>query len=226
MSTIATFTGSRRQLFDALLGSASNAVEPATARRRPGRTGLRELDLPVTPQALTVPPPAIRWLTRATHGFSLPEHAAFLALGGDDETCWAAWLAQQLNPAGIDDSACDNRIASAAFQTLGMTVPQLWTRRNQIGGSNYFERMRPIAEVEAATIIRQIYSRRQLFEVMVGFARPLQHVRLGLRRRADLRATRSRRDSTPCAGQLPHHARGSGQVDDDDVLPRPVRIQS
>jgi len=169
MSTIATFTGSRRQLFDALLGSASNAVEPATARRRPGRTGLRELDLPVTPQALTVPPPAIRWLTRATHGFSLPEHAAFLALGGDDETCWAAWLAQQLNPAGIDDSACDNRIASAAFQTLGMTVPQLWTRRNQIGGSNYFERMRPIAEVEAATIIRQIYSRRQLFEVMVGF---------------------------------------------------------
>lgn len=51
MSTIATFTGSRRQLFDALLGSASNAVEPATARRRPGRTGLRELDLPVTPQA-------------------------------------------------------------------------------------------------------------------------------------------------------------------------------
>ncbi len=169
MSTFTAFTGSRRQLFNALLGSTSSAVEPSTARRRPGRTGLRELDLPVTPQALTVPPPAVRWLTRATHGFSTPDHAAFLGLGGDDESRWTAWLSRQLDPASIDDSACDSRIASAAYQTLGMSTQQLWTRRNQIGNSNYFERMRPIAEVEAATIIRQIYSQRQLFEVMVGF---------------------------------------------------------
>ncbi|MBX3701313.1 MAG: DUF1800 domain-containing protein [Dokdonella sp.] len=166
MSANAAFIASRRRLFGALLPSSGTA---APAMRSPGRTGLRELDLPVTPQALTMPPPAVRWLTRASHGFSTPLHAQFIALGADDESRWAAWLAQQLDPASIADGDCDNRIASAGYQTLDMTVPQLWSRRNQIGGSNYFERMRPMAEVEAATIIRQTYSKRQLFEVMVGF---------------------------------------------------------
>jgi len=123
----------------------------------------------IQPAGLTTPPPTVRWLTRATHGFSAADHADLLALGGDDDARWSAWVAQQLDPAGIADHDCDNRLASAGYQTLGLSVPELWSRRNTIGGGDYFERMRPVAEVESATMTRQIWSRRQVYEVMVGF---------------------------------------------------------
>lgn len=158
----------RRRFLAALLGSVNADIHARLARRRPGRSGLRQPGLFATP-ASTMPPAPVRWLTRATHGFSAAEHAAFLALGSNDESRWSAWVAAQLDPQGIDDSACDARIAAVGYQTLGMGLPTLWGRRGTIGGSNHFERMRPIAEVEAATIVRQTYSRRQVYEVLVGF---------------------------------------------------------
>ena len=65
--------------------------------RRPGRTVSREDDpAPVQPNALTFPPDAVRWLTRGTFGYSTFDGIAFDALGADDESRWAAWIAQQL----------------------------------------------------------------------------------------------------------------------------------
>jgi uncharacterized protein (DUF1800 family) len=168
MSATTAFVASRRRLFGAMLASVGAHPGAAPARHRPGRTGLSALDLVASPASMTMPPAAVRWLTRATHGYSTSDLVAFNALGANDDARWSAWVAQQLDPASIDDTACTNRVANAGYQTLGLSVPQLWDRRNQTGIS-YFERMRPIAEIEAATIIRQTYSKRQLFEVMVGF---------------------------------------------------------
>ena len=89
----------------------------------------------------------MRWLSRATCGFTTSDHGAFTALGATDEARWAAWLAQQLDPATIVDSACDARLAGAGFTTLNKTAAQLWAAREAVGGSNYFQRMLPIAEV-------------------------------------------------------------------------------
>jgi len=159
----------RRRLLRALFASTGAApTDPRLSMRRPGRDGLRD-DSPGEVDSLVVPPPSVRWLTRATFGFSTAEHAAYLALGADDEARWSAWLAQQLSPSSIDDSACDARVASAGFTTLGLSAEQLWAARQAIGGSNYFQRMLPIAETECMTLIRRIYSRRQLFEVMAEF---------------------------------------------------------
>lgn len=159
-----------RRLFLGLAAAEPHVLSAGRPLRRPGRDGLgRAGDQGDAPSALTTPPAPVRWLTRATHGFSTAEHAEFLALGADDDSRWSAWVARQLDPASIIDSDCDSRLASAGYQTLGLSVPELWNRRNTIGGSDYFERMRPVAEVESATILRQTWSRRQLFEVMVGF---------------------------------------------------------
>lgn len=163
------FLASRRRLFGGLFASAGLAeFDPGLARRRPGRSGLQDPDLPQSPSALTFPPPAVRWLTRATHGYTQDDHAAFLAMGSSDDARWVAWVDQQLDPSSIVDSGCDARLASAGFTTLGKTLPQLWADHHSVT-DNYFVRMLPVSETECATEIRQAYSKRQLYEIMVGF---------------------------------------------------------
>jgi uncharacterized protein (DUF1800 family) len=170
MATAGTsFVASRRRLFSALFASAGLAsTDPALAMRRPGRSGMRDVPAPTSPDSMTFPPDPMRWLTRATFGFTIQDFLAFAALGATDDARWQAWLAQQLNPAGINDSACDARIANAGFTTLAKTAEQLWADHHSVT-DNYYLRMLPMAEVECATLIRQTYSQRQLYELMVDF---------------------------------------------------------
>ena len=153
---------------------AAAAGSPAAApMRRPGKapvdTRLARLDASAA-QTLTFsgPPSATAWLNRATFGCTPADLTAFNALGASDAARWNAWVAQQLAPAAIDDSACAARIASANFQSLNLSAGQLWSTFHA-DTANYSHRMLPIAEAECATLIRQTYSKRQLFETMVDF---------------------------------------------------------
>lgn len=166
---VTAFAASRRRLFSALIASISSApLDPSLSMRRPGRDGLLDPDVPQSPDSLTYPPAAVRWLTRGSFGFTAASLGQFNALGATDDARWQAWLTRQLDPASIDDSACEARIASAGFVTLDKSANQLWTDHKS-DSSNYFNRMLPISESECMTIIRQTYSERQLFEVMVDF---------------------------------------------------------
>ncbi len=163
------FIASRRRLFSALFSSAGiEDLDSGLARRRPGRDGLLDKDLPQSPDALSYPPSPARWLTRCTFGYTSAELAAFTALAGNDDARWTAWVNRQLDPVLINDSACESRVASAGFVTLNKTPNQLWTDHHAVT-NDYSLRMKPIAETECMTVIRQIYSQRQLFEVMVDF---------------------------------------------------------
>jgi uncharacterized protein (DUF1800 family) len=164
-----SFVAARRRLFTALFASAGVALDPSLARRRPGRTGsIEDLAQPANPDALNPPRQDIRWLTRATFGFTIGDDAAYLALGASDDERWPAWIARQLAPATIDDSGCDGLVASAGYVTLNKTANQLWNDHHAVT-NDYYTRMLPVAEVECMTLVRQIYSQRQLFEVMVDF---------------------------------------------------------
>ncbi len=163
------FLASRRRLFSALFSSAGiEEIDSSLSKRRPGRNGLLPKDLPQAPAALSFPPASVRWLTRCTFGYTSAELAAFNALGGNDNARWTAWVNRQLDPDLISDSACNSRIASAGYVTLNKSPTQLWNDHHS-QGSDYSLRMKPIAETESVTILRQIYSQRQLFEVMVDF---------------------------------------------------------
>lgn len=118
-------------------------------------------------QAVPAPPQPVAWLSRATFGFTQSDLAAFNALGANDAARWSTWLDRQLNLLD-DDSACANRVAGANFQSLAMTADQLWSTFHS-DTSNYSHRMLPVAEAECATLIRQIYSKHQLHEVMIDF---------------------------------------------------------
>ncbi len=165
---------SRRRALSVLASAVGIDLSPQPAAMRrtdtpAADTSLARRDRHST-QALTLggPPSAVAWLNRATFGCTQSDLATFNALGGSDSARWSAWLAQQLDPASINDTACDNRVASANFQALNLTPNQLWSVHHA-DTANYNHRMLPVAEVECLTIIRQTYSQRQLFETMVDF---------------------------------------------------------
>ena len=91
--------------------------------------------------------------------------SAFNLLGSTDQERIQAYVDQQLNPGAINDNDCDSRLFAAGYSTLYKSLYQLWVDhfRGDYGSST------PFMETSGATWIRAIYSKRQLFEVVVDF---------------------------------------------------------
>lgn len=126
------------------------------------------------PPAPAGPSLAIKLLNKAAYGPRPGDIAAFNALGGDDDARLDAWLDRQLDPDGIVDTACDNRLATAGYTTLGMSVAQAWATHvrgsSAAGGpAAWPRRYYPAEEAYCAKLVRAVYSERQLYEVMVDF---------------------------------------------------------
>lgn len=76
---------------------------------------------------------------------------------------YAAWVEEQLAYESLDDSALEATLA-ANLPTLAMSNRQLI--ENSLIDANRFQ---ALGELRAATYLRQLYSPRQLYEVMVEF---------------------------------------------------------
>jgi len=121
-----------------------------------------------TASAPDLPPLAVIALNRIAFGPRPGEIEAFNALGATPEAALTAYVDQQLNPAAIDDSACDAILAGYQFQTLNKPLAQLWTehQKNPLTGE---DRNAPVRETEKATLLKAVYSKRQLQEVLADF---------------------------------------------------------
>jgi uncharacterized protein (DUF1800 family) len=93
----------------------------------------------------------------------------FNSLGSNSKDRLYAYIDQQLDPAAIDDSACDARLAEAGFTTLEKSRVELWSDHIVNYGGDYYYRTQPMREVDRAAFVRAIYSRRQLVEVLADF---------------------------------------------------------
>lgn len=93
-------------------------------------------------------------LRRATFGPTPQLVADVRAMGT------AAWIEQQLAPAAINDSACDAYLTR--YPTLGKTTPQI---RSMIAQYSWDA----MTDLVRGTVARALWSKRQLFEVMVEF---------------------------------------------------------
>ena len=103
-------------------------------------------------------PEIVHLLNRITYG-PRPGEVEQVARSG-----WDAFLDRQLHPEQIDDSALDDRLKE--FKTLTMSSADLFDAYPPKGmpGPRII-----IQELEAAALLRAIYSERQLFEIMVDF---------------------------------------------------------
>jgi uncharacterized protein (DUF1800 family) len=117
--------------------------------------------LPLKPNA--APPSAeIIIMNRMAFG-PRPDYAAEISNAGG----LTGYIDQQLNPAAIVDTECDARLAALNFQTLNLSLPQLWT--SYYRNNTYPIYTTPFYEVRNAAFIRAVYSQRQLLEVLADF---------------------------------------------------------
>ena len=113
--------------------------------------------------------PAIPWaslsaadftaLNRITFGARVEERARLTEIG------LVNFIEEQLDHDAINDLTLDLQLSN--FKTLKMDANQIEGVTNQIFDN--YDRERPAHELRQATLLRQIYSKRQLYEVMVEF---------------------------------------------------------
>jgi uncharacterized protein (DUF1800 family) len=155
-----------------LLGGAASLAVAATLTEQRGAVAAP------APMALGPISPELIALNHMAYGPRPGDVTQIAALGGLD-----AYIEQQLNPAGIDDTICETKIQQARLRirytsgvtvinearlltTLDLTNAQLWPLRNH---AVFQERVRPLDEVRVAMLIRSAYSERQLQQVLVEF---------------------------------------------------------
>ncbi|MCC6297852.1 MAG: DUF1800 family protein [Anaerolineales bacterium] len=98
-------------------------------------------------------------LNRLTFGPRVEERARFAEIG------LQAFIEEQLAFEAIDDFDCE--ILLQPFKTLRMDADEIEGVTNQLFDG--YDRERPARELRQATLLRQVYSKRQLYEVMVEF---------------------------------------------------------
>lgn len=114
------------------------------------------------------PPAAVIAYNRLAFGPRNDDPAAFNALGSTDVERLTNWIDQQLDPAAIVDTACDNALAASGFTTLNKSLTQLWADHVS-SNPPWSVRLQPYYEVERATLLRAVWSKRQLLEVLTDF---------------------------------------------------------
>ncbi len=98
-------------------------------------------------------------LNRITFGARVEERARFAEIG------LQAYIEEQLDFESINDFACDLQLSN--FKTLKMEANELEGISNQLFDG--YDREKAPNELRQATLLRQLYSKRQLYEVMVEF---------------------------------------------------------
>lgn len=150
--------------------AAAGGAEPAAAQElppptmRPGQPSLQPAAGVETP-----PIPEIIALNRLAFGPRPGDIESLLALGATSEARIAAYVEQQLNPAAVDDSECDAKLAALNLTTLAKPLAQLWQDHLRKANIDWSERIRPADETYTAAFVRALYSKRQLVEVLADF---------------------------------------------------------
>lgn len=98
-------------------------------------------------------------LNRLTFGPRLEERTRFAEIG------LQAYIEEQLDFESIHDFDCE--ILLRPYKTLRMDANEIEGVTNQLFEG--YDRERPANELRQATLLRQIYSKRQLYELMVEF---------------------------------------------------------
>ncbi len=163
----------RRSLFSAVTTGLAQRLDSRSAnaqRRHFMRTPLNP-EWPNGEDQRAVPGPpsaAVIALNRMGFGPRPGDLDAFNVLGADDTQRMQAYVAQQLDPDSLTDTDLETRLAAANYTTLNKTLLELWTD-HVVADPPYEERIRPMTETESMTFLRGIFSKKQLFEVMVEF---------------------------------------------------------
>lgn len=146
--------------------------QPVVANNNINMSDLRSFSGQHNKAGIPTPNLTHRVLSKMTFGpsDSLISHIQSLP-GSTEQARLFAYIDEQLNPMGIDDSATDAMLSNG-FETLQKTRQQLYqdhVRRPDGNSIPWSHHILPIRETTAACFLRGVNSKRQLLEVMADF---------------------------------------------------------
>ena len=97
--------------------------------------------------------------------FQVNDVANFRALGNTDDERLSAYLEQQLDWVNFDNSAFENMLSNATYETLDLGRTTMWNNHHVQGSG----RDNPAEEMERLMVARGVYSEHQLVEVLADF---------------------------------------------------------
>ncbi|MER6593760.1 DUF1800 domain-containing protein [Micromonospora purpureochromogenes] len=162
-STVRTYTEQNDSYMGSRAGAALKKNAPTGGRTFSGPAAAAA-ETPVTVKTVLAKDPVRHLASRATFGASPRTLADIRRMGID------GWLRWQLDPEKIAPSPAELKLAE--LPSLKLSPVQLRERRDQLNDKG----VQPEKEMVDATIARQIWSERQLFEVMVDFWNDFLHV--------------------------------------------------
>ncbi|MEV0730137.1 DUF1800 domain-containing protein [Polymorphospora sp. NPDC050346] len=162
-STVRTYTEQNESYMGSRAGEVLKKNSPVTGKSHPGPASAAA-ETKVTVKTVLAKDPIRHLAQRATFG-ATPKVLADIKRMGID-----AWLREQLDPDKIAPTPAELRLAD--LKTLRMSIPQLREQREALDANG----VHADDETVWATIARQIWSDRQLFEVMVDFWTDFLHV--------------------------------------------------
>ncbi|MDQ7903192.1 DUF1800 domain-containing protein [Phytohabitans sp. ZYX-F-186] len=162
-STVRTYTEPNESYMASKAGDVLRGNIPAGGRRFSSPAIAAQATKVTVSTALTNDP--IRHLaSRLTFGPTQKVMADVARIGIDE------WITQQFDPEGIPLTPAEGKLDE--LTTLGMSIADLHAAREDLEAKG----VRADEEMVQATIARQIWSDRQLFEVMVDFWNDFLHV--------------------------------------------------
>ena len=141
-----------------------SGLQPEAAEASPSVSGLKPKFLPLSELSSLQAPfsqstdRVAHLLHRTGYGVRRGELEAARALGVE------GWLDQQLDPEGIDDRAVESAVEDL-FPSLRLSAPELLALSDEREDGGWENAM----ELKRATLYRALFSKRQLYEVMVEF---------------------------------------------------------
>ncbi|MBL8096971.1 MAG: DUF1800 domain-containing protein [Anaerolineales bacterium] len=171
LAAVAARHGSALAQDDAPEAPATGPDVPAGAAEESGPTIFLDSITNLTPQ--TPPEMAVIVLNRLAYG-PRPgafDYSSFRAMpGATDADKLVAWVDWQLNPTAIPEPEFDSVLArlqtANVIPSYPKTQTQQWVDYMNTGGA---DRTRPLEDVRTLTVARAVFSRRQLYEMMVEF---------------------------------------------------------
>ncbi|WP_328419043.1 DUF1800 family protein [Micromonospora sp. NBC_00389] len=162
-STVRTYTEQNESYMGSRAGEALKKNSPTGGRTFSGPAAAAA-ETKVTVKTVLAKDPILHLARRATFGATPAVVADIKKLGID------GWIRAQLDPDKLEPSKAELKLAELPTQKL--TVQQLRDQRDTLNDQG----AQPEREMVDATIARQIWSKRQLFEVMVDFWNDFLHV--------------------------------------------------
>ncbi|MFE7870727.1 DUF1800 domain-containing protein [Micromonospora humida] len=162
-STVRTYTEQNESYMGSRAGAALKRNSPSGGRTFSGPADAAART-PVTVKTVLAKDPVRHLASRATFGATPTVLADIRRMGID------AWVRQQLDPEKIAPSAAELKLAE--LPTLKLTSQQVRDQREQLNERG----AQPEKEMVDGTLARQIWSQRQLYEVMVDFWNDFLHV--------------------------------------------------